>query len=319
MNIGVVSCGGDSPGMNAAIRAIVRQGIGLGCRMLGFKYGYDGIIDGQYQELGLASVAGILDLGGTWLGTGRSERFRTEEGQQAALESLRLLKVDGLVVIGGDGSLRGAHALCQKGFPVVGIPGTIDNDVYGTEVTIGFDTCLNTILDALSKLRDTASSHNRVFVVEVMGRESGELAVNSALAGGAEVVAIPECGMPKEAAWQAVEYGQRRGKLHTIVVVAEGACSADEMAAHLQQQLQDHEVRKSVLGHIQRGGRPTARDRILASRMGATAVKALVEGKSDVMVGVQADKMVLVPLAEVINGRKKLDSSLLELVSTLAL
>jgi 6-phosphofructokinase 1 len=319
VNIGIVSSGGDSPGMNAAIRAAVRQGIALGARLTGFKYGYDGILEGNCLDLQPQSVAGILDHGGTWLGTGRSTRFPTEEGIQAAIDTLHLLKVDALLVIGGDGSLRGAHVLCERGFPVVGVPATIDNDVYGTEAAIGYDTCLNTILDAISKIRDTASAHDRVFVIEVMGRGSGELALNSALAGGADVVAIPEAPLPRDTACQAVEYGRKRGKLHTIVVVAEGTSTAEEMAQYLSEHCQGREIRKSVLGHIQRGGRPTARDCIVASRMGAAAVSALLQGQSDVMVGLQAEKLVLVPLADVIGGKKEIDLSLLDLISNLGL
>jgi 6-phosphofructokinase 1 len=318
VHIGIVTSGGDSPGMNAAIRAAVRHGIALGARMTGFKYGFDGVIDGDSVDLQAQSVAGMLDHGGTLLGTGRCARMPTPEGQEAALSTLRLLKVDGLLVIGGDGSLRGAHALCQKGFPVVGIPGTIDNDVYGTEATIGYDTCLNTITDAVSKIRDTASAHNRVFVVEVMGRASGELAIHAALAGGAEVVAIPEAERPEAEACRAVEYGARRGKLHTIVIVAEGTCTADEMAAYLTEHCLGHEVRKSVLGHIQRGGRPSARDAILGTRMAARAIEVLLAGDSDVMVGIHGEDLVLVPLEEVITKKKVIDLSLLELISNLA-
>jgi len=319
LNIGIVTGGGDAPGMNAAIRAAVRHGISLGARMTGFKYGYDGILDGDCLDLQAKSVGGILDHGGTWLGTGRSTRFPTEEGFQAAIDTMKVLKVDGLVVIGGDGSLRGAHALCERGFPVVGVPATIDNDVYGTEAAIGYDTCLNTILDAISKIRDTASAHDRVFVLEVMGRDSGELALNSALAGGADVVVIPEIELPKNTACQAVEYGRKRGKLHTIVVVAEGTSTADEMARYLSEHCHGREVRTSVLGHIQRGGRPTARDCIIASRMGAHAVEALLQGQSDVMVGLQAEKMVLVPLSDVIGRKKETDLSLLDLIANLGL
>jgi 6-phosphofructokinase 1 len=318
VHIGIVTSGGDSPGMNGAIRAAVRQGIALGARMTGFKYGYDGVIDGDSVDLQATSVAGIMDHGGTILGTGRCSRMLSPEGVDAALTTLRLLKVDGLVVIGGDGSLRGAHALCLKGFPVVGIPGTIDNDVYGTEATIGYDTCLNTITDAVSKIRDTASAHNRVFVIEVMGRGSGELALHAALAGGAEVVAIPEAERPEVEACRAVEYGAKRGKLHIIVIVAEGTCTADEMANYLTEHCSGHEVRKSVLGHIQRGGRPTARDCILGTRMAARAVEALLAGESDVMVGIRGEDLVLVPLQEVISNKKVIDLSLLQLIANLA-
>ncbi len=283
--------------------------------MTGFKYGYSGIIDCEAVDLQAQSVAGIIDRGGTILGTGRCPQMVTPEGQAAALESLSLLKVDGLLVIGGDGSLKGAHALCQQGFPAVGIPGTIDNDVWGTEATIGYDTCLNTITDAVSKIRDTASAHNRVFVVEVMGRGSGDLALHAALAGGAEVVAIPEAERPEVEACRMVEYASKRGKLHTIVIVAEGTCTADEMAAYLSEHCEGHEVRKSVLGHMQRGGHPSARDCILGTRMAARAVEALLEGESDVMVGLRCEELVLVPLEGVVTNKKETDLSLLQLIA----
>lgn len=319
MNIGVLCSGGDAPGMNAAIRSAVRQGLALDARMVGFRYGFDGLIDANYVELAARSVGGILDQGGTFLGTGRSARFMTEEGRRAAVDQLAALDVDRLVVIGGDGSMRGALELCRLGVPVVGVPGTIDNDLWGTEATIGFDTCLNTILDAVSKLRDTASAHDRVFVVEVMGRGSGELAVNAALGGGADFVIVPEAPAERGLAAEHVAYDHWRGKLHTIIIVAEGCCRASEVAADLAAAAQGHEVRVSVLGHIQRGGHPSARDRILGARMGAAAVQALAEGASEVMVGLRAEEMVLVPLADVVSRKKVLDTSLLELVKTLAL
>ena len=319
MNIGVLTSGGDAPGMNAAVRAVVRQGLAGGHRMVGFHHGFDGLLNADYEELHPRSVGGIIDDGGTFLGTGRSPRFETEEGQVAALENLAALDVDGLVVVGGEGSMHGAHALCLRGFQVVGIPGTIDNDVYGTEVSIGFDTCLNTILDAVSKLRDTASAHDRVFVVEVMGRKCGALAVYAALGGGADFVVIPEDLGHKEQAVQAVAYDHHRGKLHTIILVAEGACTADQMVTALSGNVLGHEVRRSVLGYIQRGGHPSARDRILGSRMGAAAIRALSAGTSDVMVGVEADRMVLTSLETVISQTKELDLDLLDLIATLAL
>ncbi len=319
MNIGVLCSGGDSPGMNAAIRSAVRQGLALEARMVGFRYGFDGIINADYMELAARSVGGILDQGGTFLGTGRSARFMTEDGPQAAVDQLAALDVDRLVVIGGDGSMRGARALCALGVPVVGVPSTIDNDLYGTEATIGFDTCLNTILDAISKLRDTASAHDRAFVVEVMGRGSGELAVNAALGGGADFVVVPEAPHERAAAAEHVAYDHWRGKLHTIIIVAEGCCQASQIAADLAVDAPAHDVRVSVLGHIQRGGYPSARDRILGSRMGSAAVRALADGVSDVMIGLRAEQMVRVPLAEVVTRRREFDLELLDLVKTLAL
>lgn len=305
--------------MNATIRAAVRQGLAIDARMVGFRHGFDGVIDANYVELAARSVGGILDQGGTFLGTGRSRRFATEEGQRVALDQLIALDIDHLVVIGGDGSMRGAHVLHTQGFPAIGVPGTIDNDLWGTEATIGFDTCLNTILDAVSKLRDTASAHDRVFVVEVMGRESGELAANAALGGGADFVVVPEAPEERSLAAEHVSYDHWRGKLHTIIVVAEGCCRAADVAADLAEAAHGHEVRYSVLGHIQRGGHPSARDRILGARMGAAAVEALAEGASGVMIGLQAESMERVPLADVVTNKKALDRGLLDLVKTLAL
>lgn len=319
MDIGVLCSGGDAPGMNAAIRSVVRQGISLGARVVGFKYGFDGLIDGNYVELTARSVGGILDQGGTFLGTGRSSRFLSKEGQLQAIDQMAALDIDRLVIIGGDGSMRGAHALAEQGVQVVGVPGTIDNDLWGTEATIGFDTCLNTILDAVSKLRDTASAHDRVFVIEVMGRESGELAVNAALGGGADFVLVPEAPNQLEMAAKHIAYDHWRGKLHTIIIVAEGCCRAEEVAERLLPASQGHEIRVSVLGHIQRGGHPSARDRILGARMGAAAVLALSEGESDIMIGLQAERMVRVPLPLVITKKREFDLGLLELVNTLAL
>jgi len=318
LKLGVVTSGGDSPGMNAAVRAAVRQGIALGAQMIGFKQGFQGVIDGDFVELSARSVSGILDRGGTWLGCGRCAQFASERGLRKALDTLHALEIHGLAVIGGDGSLRGAHALSEQNLRAIAIPATIDNDIYGTEATIGYDTCLNTILDAVSKIRDTASAHDRLFVLEVMGRDSGELALNAALAGGAEVVVIPEVGPPWDAVREMIGYGQTRGKNHIVIIVAEGSLSADAMAEFVSENFPDREVRKSVLGHIQRGGHPTARDCILAARMGARAVTALMEGQSDVMVGLQGDKLVLVPLAEAVSNKKEIDLSLLDLVADLA-
>lgn len=319
VNIGVLTSGGDSPGMNAAIRAVARQGFALDARVVGFRHGLDGIFDSNFIELSARGVGGILDQGGTFLGTGRSARFREEGGPERALDLLAAADVDQLVIIGGDGSMRASKALWDLGLPVVGIPGTIDNDIYGTAETIGFDTALNTILDAVSKIRDTASAHDRVFVIEVMGRESGELAVNAALGGGGDFVLIPEAPDEKELAAEHVAYDHWRGKLHTIIIVAEGCCTADDVAASLVANSAGHEVRKTVLGHIQRGGHPSARDRILASRLGAGAVQALAEGEAGVMVGMYCEQVIRTRLEEVISRKKPLKAELLELVKTLAI
>ncbi len=318
MNIGVLTSGGDSPGMNAAIRAVARQGFALGARVVGFRHGLDGIFKSDYVELTPRGVGGVLDQGGTFLGTGRSSRFRQEGGPQLALDALAAADVDSLAIIGGDGSMRAALTLHELGFPVVGIPSTIDNDIFGTEITIGFDTALNTILDAVSKIRDTASAHDRVFVVEVMGRDSGELAVNAAIGGGGDYVIIPEAPGEVEMAAEHVSYDHWRGKLHTIIIVAEGCCTADDVAASLASSSSGHEVRRTVLGYIQRGGHPSARDRIVASRLGAGAVQALARGTVGVMAGLHAEQVVFTSLADVVSHRRTLDFSLLELVKTLA-
>jgi 6-phosphofructokinase 1 len=245
--------------------------------------------------------------------------MRSEQGQRDAAEALRDEGIDGLVVIGGEGSMKASLALSRLGIPVVGVPGTIDNDVWGTDETIGFDTCLNTILDAVSRIRDTASAHDRVFVVEVMGRESGELAVSSAVAGGADLVLVPEVEIDHHTATNAVRYDHERGKLHTIIIVAEGCCRGEDVVKELQPYAVGHDVRLSVLGYLQRGGRPTARDRILGSRLGAAAAKALLEGRRGVMVGAEGLKIVYPALADVTEGRKPLRLDLVELVRTLAI
>ncbi|RTH33937.1 6-phosphofructokinase, partial [Thermus scotoductus] len=275
--IGVFTSGGDAPGMNAAIRAVVRQAYALGLEVIGIRRGYAGMILGEMVPLGVRDVANILQRGGTVLLTARSQEFLTEEGRAKAAEKLKAAGIEGLVAIGGDGTFRGAMRLLEEHkVPVVGVPGTIDNDLYGTDYTIGFDTAVNTALEAIDRIRDTAASHERVFFIEVMGRSSGFIALDVGLAGGAEVIAVPEEPVDPKTIAEGLMESLRRGKSSSIVVVAEGAYPGG--AAGLLAAIQEHvrvEARVTVLGHIQRGGSPTAKDRILASRLGAAAVEAL--------------------------------------------
>ncbi|RTI08439.1 6-phosphofructokinase, partial [Thermus scotoductus] len=284
--IGVFTSGGDAPGMNAAIRAVVRQAYALGLEVIGIRRGYAGMILGEMVPLGVRDVANILQRGGTVLLTARSQEFLTEEGRAKAAEKLKAAGIEGLVAIGGDGTFRGAMRLLEEHkVPVVGVPGTIDNDLYGTDYTIGFDTAVNTALEAIDRIRDTAASHERVFFIEVMGRSSGFIALDVGLAGGAEVIAVPEEPVDPKTIAEGLMESLRRGKSSSIVVVAEGAYPGG--AAGLLAAIQEHvrvEARVTVLGHIQRGGSPTAKDRILASRLGAAAVEALAGGTSGVMV-----------------------------------
>src|SRR3954449_2566707 len=264
--IGVLTSGGDSPGMNPAIRAVVRKAIYHNVEVYGVYGGYTGLISGNIKKLELGSVGDIIHRGGTMLQTARCPEFKTPEGQQKGIEQLKAHGIEGIVVIGGDGSYQGARALTQQGYPCVGVPGTIDNDIPGTEVTIGFDTALNTVIDALDKIRDTATSHERTFVIEVMGRDAGDLALYAGLSGGAETILIPEEGYDLAEVTDRLRKGQERGKKHSIIIVAEGVCNANDFAKHLKEAT-NFDIKVSVLGHIQRGGSPTAADRVLASRL----------------------------------------------------
>ncbi len=319
--IGVFTSGGDAPGMNAAIRAVVRQAYALGLEVVGIERGYAGMIRGEMRPLGVRDVANILQRGGTVLRTARSEAFLTPEGRAEAASRLREAGVEGLVAIGGDGTFRGALRLWEEhGVPVVGVPGTIDNDLYGTDSTIGFDTAVNTALEAIDRIRDTAASHERIFFIEVMGRHAGFIALEVGLSGGAEVVAIPEVPVDPRAVAETLLESQARGKSSSIVVVAEGAYPGG--AQGLLRAIRDHvpmEARVTVLGHIQRGGSPTAKDRILASRLGAEAVRALASKARGVMVGEVKGEIRLTPLGEAVAQRKEVDRGLLSLVQILAL
>ncbi|WML45637.1 6-phosphofructokinase [Neobacillus sp. PS3-40] len=316
--IGVLTSGGDSPGMNPAIRAVVRKAIYHELEVFGIYGGYSGLISGNIKKLELGSVGDIIHRGGTMLYTARCPEFKDKEVQKKGIELLRSNGIEGLVVIGGDGSYRGAKALTELGFPCVGIPGTIDNDIPGTEFTIGFDTALNTVIDAIDKIRDTATSHERTFVIEVMGRDAGDLALWAGLAGGAETILIPEENYDMDEIADRLRKGNERGKKHSIIVVAEGVCSGVEFGKELKEKT-NFDTRVSVLGHIQRGGSPTAFDRVLASRLGARAVELLIEGKGGRAVGIEKNKLVDYDIIEALGRKHKLDLDLFKLSKELSI
>ena len=317
--IAVLTSGGDAPGMNAAIRAVTRVALHQGIRVVGVEWGYEGLIAGWMRELDSRAVGGIIHRGGTILGTARSEQFMTERGQQEAISNLLKWGVDGLVVIGGDGSLSGAQVLHERGVAVIGIPATIDNDIAGTDMCIGADTALNTAIDAIDRIKETASSHHRAFVVEVMGRNSGYLALMAGLAAGAEVVIVPEVEIGIEALVPSVREAYAKGKPHFIAVVAEGArLKAKDLVDYMSHVAEGFEVRLTVLGHIQRGGSPTAFDRILATRLGAAAVYELLQGVSGKMVGLIGNTIVTTDLAQAVGRPRGIDMRTYELASILA-
>ncbi|MFB5194833.1 6-phosphofructokinase [Neobacillus sp. KR4-4] len=316
--IGVLTSGGDSPGMNPAIRAVVRKAIYHNLEVYGIYGGYTGLISGNIKKLELGSVGDIIQRGGTMLQSARCPEFKTKEGQQKGIEQLRAHGIEGLVVIGGDGSYMGAKALTEHGFPCVGVPGTIDNDIPGTELTIGFDTALNTVIDSLDKIRDTATSHERTFVIEVMGRNAGDLALWAGLAGGAETILIPEEGYDMDDIVDKLRKGHERGKKHSIIVVAEGVCSGVEFGKQVEEAT-NFDTRVSVLGHIQRGGSPTAADRVLASRLGARAVELLIEGKGGRAVGIEKNQLVDYDIIEALGREHTLDLDLYKLSMELSI
>ncbi len=319
-HIGVLTSGGDSPGMNAAIRAVVRTAKHDGLRVSGIYRGFQGLLDDDIEELGVRSVANIIQRGGTVLRTARCEEFYQPEGRAKAAERLRAHGIDGLVVIGGDGSFRGALALHREhGVPVTGVPATIDNDIYGTDVSIGFNTATNIALDAVDRLRDTAASHDRLFLVEVMGRHAGHIALAVGVAGGAEAILIPEAPIAAEEVADLIVAAQARGKSSSLIVVAEGAYPGGAAALQaIVEEKSGYEMRSVILGHTQRGGTPSTRDRVLASRLGFHAVRALTDGLRDVMVGTDRKSTVFAPLAEVVSNHKDIDRELLEIASVLA-
>lgn len=314
--VAILTSGGDAPGMNAAIRAVVRTGVKNGFEMIGVKGGYEGLINGIFIPLGTRDVGGILQRGGTILGSARSEEFKTEKGQLAGLRSLNEAGVDCLVVIGGNGTQTGNYALHKLGFPVVGIASTIDNDLVGSDITIGVDTALNIALEAIDRLKTTASSHQRAFLIEVMGRNCGYLALMSAIAGGAEYVVLPEIEADPEKIAEVLTSAYERGKAHAIIVVAEGA---KYNATALDNYFKEHrerlgfDLRVTIIGHVQRGGNPSAADRILASRLGAGAIEQVVKKNFGVLVGQIKGEIVATPLEEVVGKKKPLDMSVLKL------
>ena len=307
--IAVLTSGGDAPGMNAAIRAVVRMAIFKGIRVMGVQRGYSGLINGEIFEMDRHSVSDIIHRGGTILRTARCEEFKTEAGRQKAVNVLRVFGIDGLVVIGGDGSFAGAQLLSEMGIATVGIPGTIDNDLSYSEYSIGFDTALNTVLDAINKIRDTSSSHERISVVEVMGRNCGDIALYAGIGGGAEEVIIPEKGYEIDALCKTIFEGKLRGKMHNLIILAEGVGGANELAKQVEE-ITGIESRATILGHIQRGGSPSAFDRMLASRMGVAAVEVLMEGKTGRVIGMKDGKIMDEDITEALQIPRKFNERL---------
>ena len=320
--IGILTSGGDAPGMNAAIRAVNRSAIYNGLQVKGIYRGYKGLITGEIKEFKTENVSNIIQLGGTILKTARCQEFRTPEGRQVAYETMKREGIDALVVIGGDGSMTGARLLAQEfDVPCIGLPGTIDNDLYGTDTTIGYDTALNTILDAVDKIRDTATSHERLFFVEVMGRDAGFLALNGAIAAGAEAAIIPEFNTEVDQLEEFINNGFRKSKSSSIVLVAESEITGGAMhyAERVKNEYPQYDVRVTILGHLQRGGRPTAHDRIIASRMGVASIQALMEGQRNVMIGIENDQIVYVPFAKAIKNDKPIDRELVSVLNELSI
>jgi len=318
--IGVLTSGGDAPGMNAAIRAVTRTAIYNGLEVIGIRHGYLGMINANFKPLQAHSVSDMIQRGGTMLKTARCEEFRTPEGRKKAYENLKAAEIDGVVIIGGDGSFMGANIFNEEyNIPFVGVPGTIDNDIYGTDYTIGYDTALNTVVQCVDKIRDTASALNRLFFVEVMGAEAGHIALYSGIASGAEAIIMPEIKGDVRDIRKMLETGNKRKKSSNIIIVAEGdeGGGAMAIAEKLKDELKDYEVRVSILGHLQRGGSPSALDRVNASRLGNAAVEALMDGQQSVMVGLQNDEIVLVPFRKAVKLHKKLNQSLIDIIDIL--
>lgn len=318
--IGVFTSGGDAPGMNAAIRAVVRTGIYYGLEVYGIRRGYAGMLEGDIFKMESQSVANIIQRGGTILKTARCKEFLTPEGRKKGYEKLKEFGIEGLAVIGGDGSFRGAYALSQEwGIPCVGLPGTIDKDIAGTDFTIGFDTAVNTAVQAIDRLRDTADAHDRLFIIEVMGRDSGYIAMHSGIATGAESILVPERYTNVEEIVSSLLEKQRRKKLVNIIVVAEGdQFGATELAKVISERIPDQEARLCILGHIQRGGPPTCLDRVIASRMGFSAVECLLEGRHNVFVGILNNKMNYVPLDQAGSQKQKMSDDWMKIVKILS-
>lgn len=320
--IGVLTSGGDSPGMNAAIRAVVRGGIFYDTRVFGIYEGYQGLIEDNIKELNARSVKNILHRGGTVLKSSRSEEFKTPEGRQKAYENLQKHGIDALVLIGGNGTFTGGHIFWEEfEIPVIGVPGTIDNDLYGTDFTIGFDSATNTVMDCVDKIRDTAESHNRLFFVEVMGRDSGHIALRSALATGSLDVILPEESAPFEDLMSELRKAEDNRKTNKMVIVSEGNKLGDTMAIaeKVKKEFPHIESKVTILGHLQRGGSPTCFDRVMASQLGIAAVEALLDGKSDIMVGLENNKVTETFLQKAINNKSRLDTEMLRLSKILSI
>ena len=320
--IGVLTSGGDAPGMNAAVRAVVRASSYFSVECVAIYKGYQGLINDETKLMNARSVNNIINKGGTILKSARCLEFRTPEGRKKAHETIKKHKIDALIVIGGDGSFTGAMIFHSEfNFPVIGIPGTIDNDIHGTTHTIGFDTALNTVIDAIDKIRDTAISHNRLFFVEVMGRDAGHIALNTGIGAGAEEILVPEEDMGLDRLLESLKRSEKTGKSSSIVVIAEGDKTGKnvfEIAEYVEKNLPYYEVRVSVLGHMQRGGRPSCFDRVLASRMGVHAVESLLKGVSNVMVGIENSQMILTPLESSIKGKTKINKNLIRVSEILS-
>lgn len=319
-SIGVLTSGGDAPGMNAAIRAVTRAAIYEGWKVYGIYRGWEGLIMGDIKEFTSSSVSNTIQRGGTILKTARSEEFRTKEGRAKAAANIKKFGIDALVIIGGNGSLEGAQILAREyDIPVIGLPGTIDNDLYGTDSTIGYDTALNTIVECVDKIRDTANSHDRIFFVEVMGRDAGFLTQNSAIAAGAEAAIIPEDQTDIDQLASFIERGIRKSKNSSIVLVSEKDGGAMHYAERVRQEYPEYQVKVSILGHLQRGGAPTAQDRILASRLGVASIEALKEGQRNIMVGIKNDQIVYVPISRAVRYTKPIDKELINVLSILSI
>lgn len=318
--IGVLTSGGDAPGMNACVRAVTRAAIFEGWKVFGIYRGWEGLINDKIKEMTTENVSNTIQRGGTVLKTARSDEFRTQEGRAKAYENIKKYNMDALVVIGGNGSLAGAQALASEyDIPVIGLPGTIDNDLYGTDSTIGYDTALNTIMECVDKIRDTATSHDRIFFVEVMGRDAGFLTQNSAIAAGAEAAIIPEANTDIDQLAEFIGRGIRKSKNSSIVLVSEKDGGAMHYAERVRKEYPQYDVRVSILGHLQRGGTPTAFDRILASRLGVASIEALKEGQRNVMIGVKNDMIVYVPISRAIKWDKPINQELIQVLKTLSI
>lgn len=321
--IAVLTSGGDAPGMNAAIRAVVRSCAYHNLECVGVFRGYEGLIEGDFKSLDARSVKNLINRGGTFLKSARSNEFRTKEGRKKAHTQLLNANIDALVTIGGDGTFNGAIVFNEEfNFPIVGLPGTIDNDINGTDCTIGYDTALNTVVEAIDKIRDTANSHNRLFLVEVMGRDAGDIALNAGIGAGAEEILIPEQNMGKERLVASLKRSKASGKSSSIVVVSEGdqiGKNIFDLANYIRENLEEYECKVTVLGHIQRGGAPSCYDRVLASRLGVGAVDALLNGERDVMIGIVHNKIVSVDFRESLKGTNKIDKDLIRVADIISI